>query len=355
MRFGGLRWNEVRALDARRGLVLIAVVAVAISLSCRGSSLTDHPRPWEKGQRITDPDLEQILRPDVPVVSAGLYRGTDRRVYFVAKLAGKPGDHYLEKYQKLIASRGVFARPVGSSPHAIPPRIMGSYFLAFKKGRLVPFSLFHVEFKDGDDKWLRKHPLRSFPNPFKLERDLLSIRLGFEDQPWTESILVPERDVVDVKELPFPRFPGAVLQWTGPEKSDGQLLDDPSVYRNYVVPTVPMSDVIKHYVGVLRAYGVPLEPESPNERGRISWGGSFKHIERIAVEPSGAAQGLHGALGRDELREKVPNLMEGSPKVLAFSVRVGFTSSEDAAAYFTEQERLRREQLLAQRNVKQPK
>jgi hypothetical protein len=343
----------------KRGVVsgTVCVRAVLVALSVGASACAtpqgDTERPWE-GTPVMEADYEAMLRPEEPLGSAGLFVGKDRKLYYVAHLREEPGRGFLDAYQKQIQSRGFLIFASGDSPHSILPRVTGYRFVVFKKGPVRPFTLFYRWFYDspaGKDL----PPPRSYPFPVQLHGRTLVVTLGTEAlEPWEKSVVVPEEDVVDVKELPFPRFPGAVL--TRVSRHEGPYgLRRGDVLRSYVVRGASIEDILTHYRGVLQQHGIPIGPVhgATAEYSWFSRDNPVQGLYQASVEPA-LLMVVRTELSTQTLGKWAPSLLEDLPAdVVAFTVNVGFVRSEVAAEYWTAEEQAARAALLAQEQQKE--
>lgn len=304
---------------------------------------------------VSDPAFEELLKPDVAVESTGLHRGTDGRVYYVARLNSDPPRGYHDRYLQLIQSRGVLTMAHSGNPHVIPQRIQSYYFFVFRKGRTRPYTLLYRRFQDTDERWLKAEPLRGLPNPLALSGRELSFRLPAEAlQRWRESILVPDEDVVDVKELPFRRFPGAVLQRVPVPEDDAHLLEDRKVRRMYVAVGARIEEVIDHYQRVIEAYGVPLTRPA-NRRHTISWWGgkqSLKNLTQVSVQDRSFAPVPGSDITLERIRELAPDLLQDFPsESVAFQVSLGFVDVKSAVPYWPAAAQVRWKELVEGQTV----
>lgn len=342
------RWSSESLLA---GAIAIAVLFVACS---QDSQLT--LRPWEKGQPFEEPVLEELVKPDHPVDSAGLYLAEDGRLYYVARLQRDPGLNtaYLHRYRELLAPRGFIIRPLIKSSHEVPfpSRTVGYEFLALRKGKSGRFSLLYRQFVDvnqrpAEDTQLLEH----FPDPITLEDCVLVFRLGRgAHQPWRESVLVPEADLVNVQEFPFPRFPGAVLLRMSRPSKDGVLdPNESTVDRTYVVRGASSGNIISHYRRALRDYGLPVEPH-PVSPAEISYRGDARRgiILALVRVPSYLPAPIEGVpLSFQELSKLAPNLVASFPTdVLQLQVLLQFADPDDAAPYWHPDDQRRRQEML---------
>ncbi|MCI0410093.1 MAG: hypothetical protein L0191_16310, partial [Acidobacteria bacterium] len=220
-------------------------LVLACTVACGPTPpFTKEPRPWEKGSPVAAPELEALLKPTEPTKWSGLRKGTDGRYYYLAELESEPSRDFIERQHQAYQARGVFTRAIGESPHSFPRRL-GYEHLTFRKGRSRPWSLYCLEIDDSNPKWISEAPFyRQYPTPSHLEGRLFVFRLGQSDvTAWKELVVVPERDMMTLKELPFPRFPGAFINAVVGEKQDQDL----NVSRRYVVRARPINEVLEHY------------------------------------------------------------------------------------------------------------
>ena len=291
--FGALPWT----------LACLSVLA-----GCR--FLKSDERPVTGGKPYSDPELAQLLNPDRPVEHASL--STDSRGYRVyeALFRGAPPPDYKEHYLDLIRTRGVLIRPIGSSPHAIPPRVFGYSIIAILPGPEKPFTIRYAEFTTKDEDWLDEHPLFSAPDPVMLDDRTLTVRIGWERQAWTELILVPDTDVEKVQEFPFARYPSAVLKSVGPLDDYG-LVTRQNVRRRYVVGCTSVSEILSHYENKLRSIGVENVQVTATS---LLWNGTARGgIEAVGISKVPIDTISGSGLGLSELRKHVPRVFRGLP------------------------------------------
>ena len=310
---------------------------------------------WTGGRRIVDAELEAALTPDVPVESSGLFLGEDRKAYYVATLRSDPPLLFERGYSKLIESRGILRHTVSGSAHAIPPQVYGYEYLFLKKGRLKPFSLLYRKFNDYDPDPESKAEIA---DPFSMEGRRLVLRLGFGVQaPWKENILVPEEDLIEVKELPFPRFPGAVLadnnEPDAQASGDDRLREGKTISRTYVCAS-SFPQVAAHYRRYLTDIGMAVKPLG-DPIHTLDWRGHGRSdgIEQVLVsEMSNWFTAVPKTqLTTRELRERLPSLVEGFPSdAQQYLVNVRFRDPDTAAQYWSSRtQELRRSLLESER------
>jgi len=331
---------------------LFVVLATMVGWACSASSpQSSGGQQWTGGRKISDVELEAALTPDVPVESSGLFLGKDRKAYYVATLRSDPPLLFERRYSKLIESRGILGHRVTGSAHAIVPRVYGYEFLFLKKGRVKPFSLYYRKFNDYDPDPASNAEL---PDPLSVEGRRLVLRLGFGVQgPWKESILVPAEDLIEVKELPFPRFPGAVLADNNePDEytaNDRRLIEGRVISRIYVYAS-SFSEVAAHYRRTLTELGMPVKPFGDPIR-ELGWQGRGRSdgMERVDVEEMSNwfAAVPKTQLTTEELRQRLPSLMEGLPSnAQQYRVIAGFRDPETAAQYWSSKTQELRRSLL---------
>lgn len=337
----------MRKRGVMSGAVNVRALLVVLSLgtfSC-GSPQGETDRPWQ-GTPVKDPDFEEMLRPVEPLESAGLFVGKDGSVHYVAHLRKEPGRDFLDAYRKTISSRGFLIFASGDSPHSIVPRITGYRFVVFKKGPLRPFTLFHRWFYDSAGKDL-PFP-RSYPSPVRLHGRTLVVTLGPKAlEPWETSIVVPEADVVDVKELPFPRFPDAVL--TSVDRHEGEYgLRETGTSRRYVARGKAFEEILHHYRRALEGRGMSIVPVKNTTS--TTWRSAKVRADLTEVSLGRTrVMVIRTELTTETLMEQAPGLLEGFPTdVVAFVLHVRFATDETAANYWTAEDQTRRAALLAQ-------
>lgn len=331
----------VRAWPARLtrvppGLMRTVVIAMlgGLTAACGGPALDD-PEPW-RGTPVRDEAYEEVLRPDVPVESDGLFRGRDGRISYAARLASTPWPGYLLRYEKLLRSRGFLMIPYNTNVHVPLFRRLGTDFLFMSKVRPAPYTLAVRSFRDTDARWTRDEVLTNYPAPVALRGRVLSVRLG-EDAltPWQETVLVPDRDVLQLRELPFPRFPGAVLSGTlvprlDPPEADRALR---TVLRTYIVRGASMDAITRHYVDVTARFGSPVTRDvNPDEWTWYDKTG-IRGVQAIAI-----LRGTPSDVGDtpfQDLRRIAPEFIGDFPAdARFFSVRVMFTDLATVRQYW---------------------
>ncbi len=282
-----------------------------------------------------------MLRPDVPTVAERLLRDERKVVWYEAELRDPSPKGYAEHYREVLRSRGTIFKPIGSSPHAIPPRLWGYETLFLRRGKTPVFSISYASFNSRDDDWLKEHGLWNAPDPLRVEDRHLTLLLGKLRRPWTERVIVPERDVVDVREFPFARYPGAVLQALSPANVK-ELGGDAAVSRHYVVRNGDMSRVVEHYKRELGRLGIEARIDNP-ERTSLYWQARGLR-EKGAEEPKAQLTQVHiGNAGPDvvpgsgfnigDLREAVPSVLKDEPSAIYFSIHVGLAGLTLAESY----------------------
>jgi hypothetical protein len=282
---------------------VFALAAVLLLAACqRVPPLTEDPRPWERGRLVSDPEFEE-------------------------------------------------------NPHIVPRRIRSYDFFVFRKGRSRPFTLFYRQFDDTDNRWLDEHPFRNLPRPFTLGGRRLVVRLAsYALQPWKESILVPDHDVVEVSELPFPRFPGAVLERVFRRDREKDLLEDGRVSRDYVTIGSDFEGVLAHYQLAIGAFGIPIgrRQDNPAQLRWLDREQPIKSVIRARVQRLGFAPVPARDLGLEEVRTAAPTLFLDFPAdAVLFGVTLEFADVETAAAYWTAEDQRRRRVLLQKQPTKE--
>ena len=328
------------------GRGLLAATACT-AMACGGNApQTPSERPWE-GAPVSDADFEVMLKPEEPVESAGLFTGRDEAVYYVAHLRDKPARGFVEAYRNLIRSRGFLISASGDSTHYALPRTTGYRFVVFKKGPIRPFTLFNRWFYDTGGEELA-FP-RTYPYPIDLHGQTLVVKLGPKAlEPWEKTVVVPEEDVVQVKELFFPRFPGAVLmRYFGPEDED-HLRRDEHITRVYAARGASMEDILRHYRNALEQQGIPIRRGKDTSPSKLSWfsrENPRKGLYSVSIDRDFLLV-ARTELTTEDLTKWAPAVLEGCPTdVVAFVLHVGFVSNEGAAVYWTAEQQARREAL----------
>ncbi len=200
----------------KRSLVGTAVLLLVATVACQPPRVSGDSRPWEEGAPVTAPELETLLKPTEPTKWTGLRKGTDGKYYYLAELESEPSGDFIERQHQAYQSSSVFTRAIGESPHSFP-RALGYEHLIFRKGRTRPWSLYNLKIDDSNSKLMSDAPFhQQYPKPSHLDGRLFVFRLGQSDvTAWKELVIVPERDVMTLKELPFPRFPNAAISMVG--------------------------------------------------------------------------------------------------------------------------------------------
>lgn len=297
-----------------------AVVGLAMA-GCGWTSASpeESPDPCAGRPAVSDAGLEEALAPEASERSC-LCRGADGRYYYVAHLSQPPSSDFAEDYAGLIASRGFLIRSIRSSPHVPPTRVEGYEFFLVRPTSVQPLVVRSRRFMDfSDDKGAFA---KSHPWPISLEGRRLVVRLGADALvSWQERTLVPAEDAVAVKELPFPRYPGAVLT-----RAFGHSR---SVGRNYAVRRTSLDSVLDHYFRVCEAFG---RPQRRTNDIRCFAADPANPVEYMGAEKGSllAAPGL--ALHR--VAEAAPELLRDLPQDLTpFTIRVNFATPDDAETY----------------------
>ncbi len=324
-------------------------------LSCCGaSSLEGQHRPWAGGTAVADPDFEVIFRPESPVESFELRRGTDRRIYAVSRFTKRPSFDYVKDYEKLLRTRGVLLWPHNTSPREIPWHRLGMNFLVIQKMWHEPYTVRYREFEDTDWRWINRDVWTNYPYPIEVHGRELVVRLGEEALlPWRETVLVPDKDVVSVKEFPFPRYPGAVLQevhggedaWLRQPLTDSSMA---SVYRRYVVRGVPIQAVFDHYETATAETGTPVGGSDPNPSERQWYNPkAVGGIIAVTILSNPGAVFIGSKWCADSLKTEASLFMSDFPDdVTVFDVRLSFADAHVAMSYWPQSWRDRRETLL---------
>jgi hypothetical protein len=226
-----------------------------------------------KGTPLNDPELAALLRPSDPIVAEHLTRAEDGYVYYSAKLKHFALPGFTKRYLAELEDRGVRFRPLGSSPHAPPQRIIGYDVLAWQEVTVDPFTIRFREGKDREETIVPEPPLRpDYHHPVSVTLDRLVVRLPAEfARPWTTAVVVPREDQAT---LPFsiPLPPDAVVraawkdradEWgpNGPQK--GRVLADVIGFISRLTPT----EICEFYRRALSGWGSPKIDE-PN---RLIW------------------------------------------------------------------------------------
>ncbi|MCI0410165.1 MAG: hypothetical protein L0191_16680 [Acidobacteria bacterium] len=328
---------------------------MVVLAGCQRAPLTDDARPWERGETVSDPALEELLKPDVPVQSTRLHRGADGRFYYVARINDNAPRGYHDRYLQLIQSRGVLTMARSGNPHIIPQRIQSYVFFVFRKGRTRPYTLLHRRFEDTDARWLQAEPLRNLPHPLTLSGRELVFRLGPGAlQPWKETILVPDKDGAEVKELPFPRFPGAVLKEVSVPEDDAHLLEHLHVGRTYTTLGARIEEVIDHYERVIEAHGVPVIRPANAQNSLSWWGGSrsLKTLTQVSVKKTPFAPAPGSDITLQTIRELAPDLLQDFPSdAVAFDVFLTFVDAGTAMPYWPAAAQVRWKTLMEGQKV----
>jgi hypothetical protein len=317
---------------------LIAVCLVACQpTACRPvPQVSGDQRPWEKGAPVTAPELETLLQPTEPTKWTALRKGTDGSYYYLAELQNAPSGDFIERQHEAYRSRGVFTRAIGESPHSFP-RTLGYEHLMFRKGRSRPWSLHSLEIKDYNVESMSDAPFyRQYPKPIHVEGRLLVFRLGQSDvTAWKERVIVPEQDVMALKELPFPRFPGALVNYVGGDR------ESPVVTRYYVVRTRGINEVLEYYREAITHAGFPIDYDRNRPR-ELTWrvdGQAVKDVIRIRVVEFPLPLLPGNPLSLAQVRERAPSLFTDFPHPLGgYQVSVVFENTALAVPYQPEED-----------------
>lgn len=346
----------------RETSVLAGVAVFCLWTAACGMGVSDEalPRPWANGQELHDPayrDLEPILLPDQPVESSRFVLGTDRRVYYVARLSSRPWPMADTRYRQLLRSRGFFTEAQSTSGGRPGGRRYGYKMLVFRKGPVSPYSLLYWQFGDDDETSGTYGPRRdgaNFPRPVQVDGRDLTVRLGspaFEG--WRQWILLPEEDVARVKELPFERYPGAVLAEVLSIGSHANwrvdLLKERGGGRQYLVRGTTCAAVLAHYANVLDPLGLPREFWDPTYRVAYRARGTADvALAYVSVASMGPVVMLPDpALLQQEVSEYAPQLLQDLPSDFCrYRVLIDFRTNADAAEYWSQEDQQKREALL---------
>ncbi len=145
---------------------------------------------------------------------------------------------------------------------------------------------------------------------------------------------MPEQDAMTVKELPFQRFPSAGLIRVG-----GARNKHPPRVGNQV-SRAGMTDVLEHYLRVIRQTGWPIDYNS-SRPGTLWWGSyerPIKGIAGITVMPAAHPFVFGKTLSLEQVRERAPTLFSDFPESMTgFQVNVGCEGAAHALPYQSEE------------------
>lgn len=305
---------------------LLAVASVLSACSREPEAL-----PGREGrERYVDEAVTAALAPDLPIVEAFLWKDERRFVTYRSVLREPAPKGYADRYLERITSRGVVVKPIGTSPHAFPPRTWGYRTYFIRVSRPTPLTLSHTTFDSRDHQWLERHRFRSAPWPLTVAGAVLELTLGKPDS-WEHEVVLPERDSVDVKELPVRRYPSAVLKraWV---PNETHVRDNTDVHRAYVVRGAGMAAIARHYASELRRLGVSGFQESPKN---VFWRGTETGgIVGLSVHEAGLSMIQGSGFGLRDLRSIVPGLAAGVPAdLIEFGISVDWPRPADRLEY----------------------
>ena len=335
------RLPETNSRTPRRLVALAGALGFVLSSCQRAPSAAELASPpTNEGRSVADQALIALLTPDVPTERAALLEGPSGSAWFEALLAAEPPTSYVDQYLSTIRQRGVESEPLMSSPHAIPPRILGYRLHAVLPAGVRPFSLAFTSFENRDDDWLEAHPLRNAPYPITVHGRTLRVMLGKRLNAWRQEVLVPTADIEVVEELPFARFPGAVLKRVSGPTTDAGHIRDASVTRAYVIVGATHEDVLRHYASTLAPIG------AERSRDGVYWSGHLAGMTRLSVSSEATPLAISG-VPLDAIFKRAPFLLASAPQgVAGFLVHAEFESVATAARYWPAEQRKRRAQLL---------
>jgi hypothetical protein len=328
------------------------IVSIGCTVSCGSPVPTTTESVRARGgasERVVDMDLESMLLPSAAVEDAGLY-SVAGLFFYEARLKEPPGHDFLDRYQELLFSRGVLIRALGGSPHAVVPRLLGWETRCIRPGRVKPFSYFETVFVNRPEGSGVKSSPWSTGDILRLEGDSLRLDLGQRRAPWSEVVLVPNEDQESARELPFMRFPGAVLLAQPVPIKDRDLLDSTNVGRRYVAQAGSFEDVLSHYQSEMQRLGIVLRVAT--DRRSASWsGGVTSGLVSVSIGEDSLV--LLGRFPLDQARRRWPRVFQAYPEeVVRFYVSAYLTDNAAAAAYWTPEEQQRRAALLGKRETK---
>ena len=263
-------------------VAILAAVALAAALTPKPVAMAE--QAWGGTEVVRDAALKTLLEPARPLEGDEVRIGTDGATYYVARFVNDPPAGYVETYEKEIRRRGVLMRPITPSPHAILQSILGYEFVLLRIDPARPYTLLVREY--GDSRYptavVPWRGLPDAPSPFRLDGKMLIVRLGMPaDAVWTETEMIPARDVADVEEFPFPRFPGSVLAEAPAGPAPAIVSGPQEVGRSYGV-TAPLASVLAHYEESWRKLGFHVERRPEGLTARGAPGAS---VSLLAVEP----------------------------------------------------------------------
>jgi hypothetical protein len=314
------------------GLAVAILAGVALVAAATPSSPPMAEQAWGGTEVVRDAALKALLAPGRPLEADEIRIGTDRATYYVARFVREPPPGYIETYEREIRRRGVLIRAITPSPHAVLQSILGYEFVLLRIDPARPYTLLWSEYRDS------RYPtavvpwrgLPDAPSPFRLDGKMLIVRLGTpSDAVWKETEVVPTRDVADVEEFPFPRFPGSVLV-EAPTSSRVLASGPPDVGRAYGV-TAPLAHVLAHYEETWRQSGFDVVRRG---EGLDARGARGANVSLLTLEPWSPPVARGVPLSLSELPRLAPDLLASSPAWPTFyRIRATFVDAGKAADF----------------------
>ncbi len=320
---------------ARSGTLHLALLPLLlVGLAC-GGARTGANVPGT-GAPYSDARLLAVLRPGVAVQRDGLWEDHAVGVWYEALLDADPPTDFGDQYLVSLRSRGVFVQAQPNSPHAIFSRVDGFEVVVVQRGSAPIYSVEYVTFGRrravSDSTGLSTRDFRDIAGPVRVTGRQLTFLLGRRASPWTARIVVPTRDLLTPPELPFPRYPGALL--VSANVALGESRGRSSIDRHYVLRGGAWDGVARHYERALAALGLN-DIRTSSASPLVFWSGdSALGLLRVAIGPTQATLVPESGLNISEMRSTAPRLLEGLPDdALFFNVSVDFSSPSAATRY----------------------
>ena len=319
---------------------LLASAALAsLATACRGTSVPPLPERWRVAHPVDDHELEALLSPDLETQGTELLENGEGERLFVARLRQRVPRGYRDRYVRLLRTRGVFIYP-RRDPHIYPWGVSkgpvdGYDFTVVVPGVDAPqaYSLCHRSFQDFDTSDWRSW--RPHLHPVEVRGTLVLVRLGNAGKAMSREIWVlPRRDQADAPELPFPRYPGAVIQAVYPGRDLGRTAEwRTRIARRYSVQDAP-ERVIAYYTRALEVLGGKPTAISLTHGTAIEWRAPFSQtsgFQRVMISAaSPPALPLQPSVeGAPELLDRFPRLRE----VTQLGVLVEFADEREATEW----------------------
>ncbi len=329
-------------MPTRSFLSAASLVVAALALAGAGCRENPGAPAGDAAHAYDDPRLLAALQPADAVESAHLAQGDDGSVTFAARLSGDPPRDYRETYGRLLAARGVFVTRLVQGRFIASAQ--GHEFRFVRRVRERALAFESRTFKD----WSPLHEpglwgRLGYITPVLLEGRRLTVRLGAPREPaWRLVDFAPDRDVIQLKELPVPRFPGARL-YHDPLESLAAREDEAVVLRRYFAPGASLPDVVAHYERAWREQGVPL--------ARTGAGGlslrpaptkPIRGLTAIGIGADDPQVFRPSGVGLRELTWSAPALLSGAPAGVYYKATLVFAEAREAQPYLEDLEASRK-------------